>query len=223
LASIKWLGHACFQIEIANKTILIDPWLNGNPMSPIKSKDIKKADIVCVTHDHIDHLGDAFEVCKSTNATFVSNFEIGLYAEKHGLKSIIGMNIGGSISIDDLQITMVQAFHSSNRGAPCGFIIKSEGKSIYHAGDTGLFSDMKLIGKLYKPDVALIPIGGYYTMGPVEAAEAVELLNPKTVIPMHYMTFPILESSGDRLIKILKEKGIQVNVILLKPGESYMF
>ncbi|MEM3506163.1 MAG: metal-dependent hydrolase [Candidatus Bathyarchaeia archaeon] len=223
MAIIKWFGHACFQLEMANKIILIDPWLNGNPISPIKSKEIKKADIVCVTHDHMDHLGNAFEICKATNATFVSNFEIGLYAEKHGLKSIVGMNIGGTVSIDNIQITMVQAFHSSNRGSPCGFIIKNERKSIYHAGDTGLFGDMKLIGKLYKPDVALIPIGGYYTMGPIEAVEAVELINPKTVIPMHYMTFPILEPSPERFIKALKEKGMEVNVMSLKPGNSYTF
>lgn len=218
---IKWLGHACFQIDIADKTILIDPWLNDNPLSPIKSKDIKKADIVCVTHDHVDHLGDAIEICKKTNATFVSNYEIGLYAERHGLKNIIGMNIGGSVNVHNIQITMVQAFHSSNKGSPCGFIIKAEGKSIYHAGDTGVFSDMKLIGKLYKPEVALIPIGGYYTMGPLEAAEAVELLNPKIVIPMHYMSFPVLEPSAEKFVKALKEKNIEVKVILLKPGEFY--
>ncbi|MEM2897570.1 MAG: metal-dependent hydrolase [Candidatus Bathyarchaeia archaeon] len=223
MISIKWLGHACFQIDMANKTILIDPWLNDNPVSPIKSKDIKKADIVCVTHDHADHLGDAFEICRTTNATFVSNYEIGLYAEKHGLKNIVGMNIGGSTNINDIKVTMVQALHSSNRGAPCGFVIRSLKGSIYHLGDTGLFGDMKLIGKLYKPEVALVPIGGYYTMGPIEAAEAVELINPKSVIPMHYITLPVLESSAEEFIKLLREKTLETRVIPLKPGESYTF
>lgn len=222
MARITWLGHAAFQIGIAGKVIFIDPWL-GNPKSPLRLIDISKADIVYVTHDHGDHLGEAIEICKRTGATFVATYELGNYAVERGVKKVIGANIGGSIKIGDVSLRLVQAFHTASKGAPTGVIVEGEGKSIYHAGDTGLFGDMGLIGELYKPDLALIPIGGYYTMGPEEAAKAVKLIRPKIVIPMHYGTFPVLVQSPDEFIEKVREKAAEVRAIILKPGESYEF
>jgi L-ascorbate metabolism protein UlaG (beta-lactamase superfamily) len=218
---IKWLGHSGFEIELANKILLIDPWLTGNPLAAVAASDIKKADVVCVTHDHRDHLGDAVEICKRTGAAFVAIYELSVYAEKQGVKNVVGINIGGTVEVKGIRITLVQAFHSSTRGAPTGFVIKAEEKTLYHAGDTGLFGDMKLIGEIHHPDVALIPIGDYYTMGPKDAAEAVKLLKPAIVVPMHYQTFPVLESSAENFIKLVKEKAPKVKVVALKPGDTY--
>ena len=201
MARITWFGHAAFKIEMANQTVLVDPWLDGNPTSPIKASEITKADVVFVTHDHGDHLGDAFSICKKTNATFVAAIELTDYAEENGVKEVAGLNIGGSTEIEGVKLTIVQALHTASKGAPTGVVIEGEGKTVYHAGDTGLFGDMRLIGEIYKLDVALIPIGGYYTMGPREAVEAVKLLNPKVVIPMHYKTFPVLAQSADEFVK----------------------
>ena len=218
---IRWLGHSGFEIELANKILLIDPWLTGNPLAAMKASDLKRADIVCVTHDHEDHLGDAVEICKRTGATFVGIYELGVFAEENGVKDVVGINIGGTVSVKGITISMVQAFHSSNRGAPTGFVIKAEGKTIYHTGDTSLFGDMKLIGEIHRPDVALIPIGDYYTMGPREAAEAVKLIKPDIVIPMHYQTLPVLSPSAEDFIKFVKEKAPKVKVVALKLGEVY--
>ena len=223
MIKITWFGHAAFKIEIANKTVLIDPWLDGNPVSPVKTSEITKADIVYVTHDHGDHLGDAFDVCKRTNATFVATVELGDYAEEKGVKNVAGLNIGGSVEIRGVRLLMTQAVHTASRGAPTGDIVEGEGKTVYHAGDTGLFGDMRLLGELYKIDVALIPIGGYYTMGAKEAVEAVKLLKPKTVIPMHYKTFPVLAQSADEFVKNVREKMPKVKIVMLQPGESYQF
>jgi len=223
LARITWFGHAAFKIEMANKTVLVDPWLDGNPTSPIKASEITKADVVFVTHDHGDHLGDAFSICKKTNATFVAAIELTDYAEENGVKEVAGLNIGGSTEIEGVKLTIVQALHTASKGAPTGVVIEGEGKTVYHAGDTGLFGDMRLIGEIYKLDVALIPIGGYYTMGQREAVEAVKLLNPKVVIPMHYKTFPVLAQSADEFVKGVNERMLKVKVVTLKPGESYQF
>ncbi len=223
LVKVTWFGHAAFKIEIANKIVLVDPWLDGNPTSPVKASDITKADIVYVTHDHGDHVGDAFGICKRTNATFVAAVELGDYAEKNGVKNVAGLNIGGSVEIDGVKLLVTQAFHTDSRGAPTGVIIEGEGKTVYHAGDTGLFGDMSLFGELYKLDLALIPIGGYYTMSAREATEAVKLLKPKAVIPMHYKTFPVLAQSADEFARNVREKVPKVKVVVLKPGESYQF
>jgi len=223
MAKITWFGHAAFKIEIAGKTVLIDPWLDGNPISPVKASEIDRADIVYVTHDHGDHLGEAFQICKRTNAVFVATFELGNYAEENGVKNVVGLNIGGSTEIRGVKLYMVQAFHTSSRGAPTGVIVEGEGKTVYHAGDTGLFGDMRLIGELYRLDLALIPIGGYYTMGALEAAEAVKMLKPKAVIPMHYKTFPVLAQSAAEFAEKVREKASKLKVVVLNPGESYQF
>lgn len=221
MARITWLGHSAFKIEIAEKIVLVDPWLTGNPAATVKASEITKADVVYVTHDHHDHLGDAFDICKRTNATFVAILDLARYAEENGIKNIEGLNIGGSIETKGLKLTVVQATHTASRGVPNGVIIEGEGKVIYHAGDTGLFGDMRLIGELYKLDLAMIPMGGYYTMDAKEATEAVKLLNPKVVIPMHYKTFPVLAKSADEFARSVREKTPRVKVVVLNPGESY--
>ena len=133
------------------------------------------------------------------------------------MKETIGINIGGTTEVKGIKISMVQAFHSCTRGAPTGFIIEGEGKTIYHAGDTGLFGDMRLIGEIHKPDVALIPIGNYYAMGAREAAEAVKLIKPAIVIPMHYQTFPVLTPTAENFVRFVDEKILEVRVVVLKP------
>ena len=223
MAKVTWLGHAAFQIEVAGKTVLVDPWLDGNPTSPIKASEISKADIVYVTHDHGDHLGDAVTICKRTGAAFVSTYELGNYASENGVQNVVGINIGGCVELKGVKLHMVQAFHTSSRGAPTGVVFEGEGKTVYHAGDTGLFMDMKLIGQLYKLDLALLPIGGYYTMGASEAAEAVKLLKPKAVVPMHYRTFPVLAQSADEFVEKVKKKAAKVKVVVLNPGQSFEF
>ncbi|MCS7113823.1 MAG: metal-dependent hydrolase [Nitrososphaerota archaeon] len=223
MATVTWFGHAAFKIEMTGKTIFIDPWLNGNPASPIKASDVGKAEIVYVTHDHFDHLGAAFEICKRTDAAFVATFELGNYAKENGVKRVFGLNIGGSVEIEGVKLHMVQAFHTASRGVPTGVVLEGEQKRVYHAGDTGVFGDMRLIGELYPLDLALIPIGGHFTMDASEAAEAVRLLKPKAVIPMHYGTFPVLAQSAQEFVEKVEKRASGVRVIVLKPGESYTF
>ncbi len=182
---IKYFGHACFLID----ELLIDPFITGNPKCNFKPEEIK-CKIICVTHDHQDHLGDAIEIAKNNNATIVAIHEIAQFALSKGVAAE-GMNMGGSIKLGDWEIKMVPAFHSSNLGSPAGFVLRKNGKTIYHAGDTCLFGDMKLIGE-EGIDIAMLPIGDRYTMGVNDALRAVEFLKPKIVIPMHYATFPVL-------------------------------
>ena len=223
MAKIRWLGHAGFEIELDGKIVLVDPWLGGNPKAACKPSEIVKADIVCVTHDHGDHLGDSIEICKRTGAVFLGTYELAALAQEKGVREAMGFNIGGTVNVKGINVTMVQAFHTCGRGAPTGFIISGEGKTVYHAGDTGLFGDMKLIGEIYKPDVALLPIGDYYTMGALQASEAVRLIKPKIVVPMHYMTFPVLAQSANEFVSLVREKAPEVKVVVLNPGESFEF
>ncbi len=223
MSRITWFGHAAFKIEIADSIVLIDPWLDSNPTSPVKASEITRADIVYVTHDHRDHLGDAFNICKRTKSTFVATFELGSYAEENGVENVVGLNVGGSVKVKGVKVSVTQAFHTASKGAPTGVVIEGEGKRIYHAGDTALFGDMRLIGELHRLDVALVPIGGYYTMDANAAAAAVKMLKPKIAIPMHYKTFPVLAQSPVEFIKKVKEKAPEVKVVVLKPKESYQF
>ena len=219
---LKWLGHSCFIIE-GNDRIIVDPFITGNPVCPIKLEDID-IDIVAITHGHGDHLGDAVEIAKKNDATIVAIHEIAQYAAGKGAKAE-GINIGGSIKVKNTEIAMTPAFHSSGLDAtnftiatcPAGLIIDS-GKVIYHAGDTSLFSDMKLIGELYKPYVALLPIGGRYTMDVKQAAIAAEWIKASVVIPMHYNTFDIIRQDPNEFKKLVEKNGMEV--IILKPGEE---
>ncbi len=217
---IKWLSHAGFAIEFQEKKILIDPWLTGNPLAKDKPEDFKEIDLILVTHDHGDHLGDSIRIAKESGATFISIYELSEYASSQGVKNIIGMNIGGTVEVNGIYITMVPAIHSASRGSPVGYVIRGENeKSIYHAGDTALFSDMQIIGEIYSPKIALLPIGGYYTMGPMEAAKAVELIKPEVVIPMHYNTFPVIQQDPNEFARLVKDKMPEVKVMILEVGE----
>lgn len=188
MSKITWLGRAAFRIETHNKTIFIDPWIKGNPESPFQSyKNVEKADLVLVTHDHRDHgFKDAVRICRRTGATFVGIFELSIKARWKLVKKAVGSNIGGVITINDIEIYFAPALHSSTIAVPCGFIIKSPEEVIYHTGDTGFFSDMELLKKLYKIDLMLISICPAYMMGIKEAVWAVEKIKPKKVIPCHF-------------------------------------
>jgi L-ascorbate metabolism protein UlaG (beta-lactamase superfamily) len=223
MAKITWFGHSAVKIEFGDKIVLVDPWFNDNPMSPVKADDISQADIVYVTHDHFDHLGDAFAICKRTKAMFVATFELGNYAEENGVENVTGLSIGGSVEIKGIKLFVVQAFHTASRGAPTDIVIEGKEKVVYHAGDTALFGDMRLIRELHKPDLVLIPIGGHYTMMANEAAEAAKMLKPKAVIPIHYKTFPVLAQSPDEFIRKVKKKAPKTKVVVLNPGEGYQF
>lgn len=226
---IKWLGHASFEIISAKgKRIFIDPWLDGNPVCKVNLADVNKADLILVTHDHADHFADAVPLAKKTGAMIIAQPEIIDQCKKMGINSEqlahneIGMNIGGTVVVKDIAITMVEAFHSSEAGSPCGYIIRTEDeKVIYHAGDTGVFASMSIIGSIYQPDLALLPIGSCFTMDSRQAAFALELLKPKTVIPMHYKTFPFLEQDTQNFVELAREKTPNVKVVILEPGENY--
>ena len=213
---VTWLGHAGFIIKDEGKTILIDPWLEGNPVAPMKAEDIKEADAVFVTHDHGDHgFADGVKICKATGATFVSIFELANKAKEHGVQNVLGGNIGGSAKVNDIEFVFTTAQHSSLVGHPIGFIIRMPSLTLYHAGDTGIFTDMKLLGDLYDPDIAFLPIGDLFTMGPKEAAKALQLLNVQKAVPMHYKTFPVLVQDPQEFIDIA---GPMIDVHVLEPG-----
>lgn len=228
---VKWLGHAGFQIiSAAGKVILVDPWIGGNPLAACNLNDLKKADMVLVTHDHFDHSGDAAQITIKTGATIVGMPEtVGRLQSDGGVPANqvvfgMGMNIGGTYQQDGISVTMTQAFHSSLTASPSGYVIKLEnGFTIYHAGDTGIFYSMKIIGDLYSPDLALLPIGSVFTMDPKQAAYAVKLLGVKKVIPMHYKTFPILVQDATPFVDAVKESSPGVEVIVLQPGQEWAF
>jgi L-ascorbate metabolism protein UlaG (beta-lactamase superfamily) len=217
---ITYLGHASFKVESDGKTVFVDPWLNG-PTSPIKVSDIEKADIVLVTHDHGDHgYQEAIEICKKTGAYFIAINELGIQAKSEGLKNVHTLNIGGSVDVGGVVVTLVQAFHSCGIGAPTGFIVKFHNGSFYHPGDTGLFSSMELFGELYSPEVFFACIGSYYVMDVHQAAHATKLIKPKVVIPMHYDTFPAIKADPKEFEKLVSEKSPETIVKTIAPGES---
>jgi L-ascorbate metabolism protein UlaG (beta-lactamase superfamily) len=229
---ITWFGHSAFLFEShRGKNILIDPWLD-NPKAPAGAKDIANVDLILITHGHSDHIGNSIEIAKRTNAKIISIFEISLYISEHGITNTQGMNKGGTVDIDGVKVTMVDAKHSSGidydgrlieGGEPAGYVIEFEnGFRIYHAGDTALFGDMKLIGEFYKPDLVILPIGGLYTMGPEEAAYACRLLMPKYIIGMHYGTFPALTGTPNELLKLLP-LALKDSVVELEVGQQITF
>ena len=225
MAYLKYYGHSAFELYVDGKKILIDPYLS-NPLSPVKASEIRNVDLVVLTHGHGDHLGDAEVILRNNpKAKVVAIFELANHVgERIGDPSrAIGGNIGGPMLVDGLKIALVPATHSSPIGAPTGVVIISSEGTVYHAGDTGVTMDMALVGEIYKPDIALLPIGGHFTMDPVEAAKAVELIKPKVAIPMHYKTFPVLYGTPEEFEKLVKDKSPDTKVVVLKPGEKYEF
>ncbi len=225
--AITWFGHSTFLITTpGGKRIVTDPWLEGNPKCPPNTK-IDKADLILLSHGHSDHTGDVVSVARATGAPVVAIHELSIWLERKGLKNVKGMGIGGTISVAGLDITMTPAVHSSSvvegdaivyLGQPAGFVVRMEDRrSFYFAGDTALFGDMRLIADVHAPEIAFLPIGDHYTMGPDDAARACKLLLVRQVVPMHYGTFPILTGTPERL-KELVEPG--VDVLVLKPGET---
>jgi|SRR5215469_1646156 len=222
---ITWLGHATFRIETPEGKILyIDPWIAGNPVCPDKDKNVSKIDVLLCTHGHGDHIADAVDLCKKHQPTAVGIFELATWLEKKGAKNTAPMNKGGSLTVADVKITMVHADHSCGildgdqiiyAGEAVGYILEfSNGVKIYHAGDTNVFGDMRIIHELYAPEIAMLPIGDRFTMSPREAAYACNLLKPKTVIPMHFGTFPLLTGTPAQFQKLVKD----VEMVEMKPG-----
>jgi L-ascorbate metabolism protein UlaG (beta-lactamase superfamily) len=226
---LKWLGHSAFQMTTrGGKIILIDPWIT-NPKAP-KGISFTHIEGILVTHGHSDHVGEAFDLAKKFNAPLVASYELTEIAKRHGVKNVLPLNPNGSTKIQTVTITAVPAIHSSSykegendiyAGAPMGFIVSDEGAAtFYHAGDTGVFSDMALIAELYNPQIALLPIGGIYTMKPAEAAIAARNLQARSIIPMHYGTFPALSGTPAELEKEMKRLGVLSRVVVMTPGQE---
>ncbi len=221
---ITWLGHATLLLETGGSRILIDPFFTDNPACPM-SADQAQADFILVSHGHGDHVGDAVAIAKRTGAMVIANFEIHEWMLKQGVKKVHGMQHGGGFNFPFGRVKLTLAFHGSmlpdgsNGGNPCGFLITTkEGKRIYDAADTGLFGDMRLIGE-EGIDLALLPVGDNYTMGPDDAVRAVKLLNPKKVVPIHYNTWPLISQDAQAWAERIR-KETQAGPVVLKPGES---
>lgn len=228
-AVVTWLGHATVHISTAKGTsILIDPFIEHNPKFPKDHKLPEKIDLVLATHGHSDHIADLVPVATKYNATVVSIVEVTGWAQSKGVKQAVGVNLGGSWKYQDVTVSVVEAKHSSSiddggnviyGGVPVGFVLTIEnGPVLYHAGDTSLFSDMQLIRDLYHPELGMLPIGDHYTMGPRTAAIAAKYLGLKSVLPIHYGTFPALSGTPEELTKYLDGSGVEVKALV--PGES---
>ncbi|MGH2411218.1 MAG: metal-dependent hydrolase, partial [Chloroflexota bacterium] len=222
-ATITWLGHAATKIDTpGGKSILIDPWLEHNPATPSNRQTLDSLDLMLITHGHADHMGDAVQIANATKPDVICMVEIAGYMASHGVQKTNGINLGGTVAWNEITITMVNALHSSGMsdgdqtvygGVAAGYVIRLEnGLTIYHAGDTDVFSDMRLIGEMHSPDVALLPIGGHYTMGPKGAAVAARMLGAGVVIPIHFGTFPALTGTPDQLKKEIGPDGVYVSL-----------
>ena len=224
---VTWLGHATVLVQLpTGLNLLIDPFIEHNPKYPKGFQLPDKIDYVLLTHGHSDHIADAAPIAKKHNATIVAMVELAGYMDSKGVKSTIGINFGGTAHLPGVDVTLVEAKHSSSEkdgdtvvylGEAAGLVLTiANGPVLYHAGDTTVFRDMELIQELYAPQVAMLPIGGHYTMGPREAAYACNLLKPKTVIPMHFGTFPVLTGRPSELHKLVPN----IEVLEMKPGET---
>lgn len=223
---LTFLGHAAFLLEAAEVVIAIDPFISGNPAAPAGLQI--EADYILVSHGHGDHLGDAVAVAKQSGATVISVYELANYCARQGVKAH-PMHIGGSHDFGSFKLKLTQALHGSSVGGdngpaeylgnPCGFLINIGDKTIYHAGDTGLFGDMALLGRLNAIDVALLPIGDNFTMGPADALEAVKMLNPQQMVPMHYNTWSLIAQDPVAFKKAV-EAQTAARVAILQPGET---
>ena len=228
--TLRWLGHSAFHLTtVSGKHVLIDPWLTGNPSAPLDAEPAH-VDLILVSHGHSDHVGDTVRLAKQHGCPVVCGFELSLFFESEGVTTTSGMGKGGTQSAAGIAITATHAIHSSSvddqqpriyAGEAMGFVITLEnGDALYFAGDTGPMMDMQLIGDLYEPLVAILPIGDFYTMGPREAAYAAKLLRAPFVIGMHYATFPPLVGRPEMLEAELAKRGVSAQVVMLEPGGS---
>jgi L-ascorbate metabolism protein UlaG (beta-lactamase superfamily) len=225
--TLTWLGHAAFRVDTAaGKRIYVDPFLNGNPTCPESERTPERVDAIALTHGHGDHVGDTVELAKRHDCTVVALVELSGWLGKQGVDEtkLPAPNKGGTVDVDGVKLTLTNAFHSGSApdgtygGEPSGIVLETEnGTTFYFAGDTCVFGDMQLIGRIYEPDVAILPIGDHYTMGPREAAVAVELIGAKRCVPCHWGTFPVLTGTPDELEK-LAPSGVTIERIA--PGES---
>ncbi len=229
--SIKWLGHSCFEFRSPiGKVVLVDPFLSGNPSLSEDLRTVKEVDIIAITHGHADHVGDTISIYKSLRPKVVAPFELVLLLQSKGVAASesIGMNIGGEVLVKNIKIAMTPASHSSTffdgdkilpAGLACGYVFTFEnGRRVYHAGDTWLFSEMEFIRLIWKPDIVMLPIGGHYTMDLRAATLAVEMLSPQIVIPMHYDTFPEISVVPQDFGADLARLGVELIIPLL--GQS---
>lgn len=235
---LTWIGHASIMVEGNGKTFLFDPWIRGNPVCKMRLEDVPRADVVCVTHGHDDHLGDSLEIVKKTGAMLVCSPEIGIYADRRGIQYDQGsypVNVGGGWRSDGFTIHVVNALHTSEilgeefrkdgtvlpGAGSLGYVLTLDGgPAIYYAGDTGVFGDMAIIRELYAPEVAVMPVGGKYTMGIREAAYACGLIHPRLFLPIHYGTFPNQQVDLNHLIEEVRVRAPRVTVGTWSPGVS---
>jgi L-ascorbate metabolism protein UlaG (beta-lactamase superfamily) len=229
---ITYLGHATFRfVTPGDEQIIIDPFLTENPQTPDDLKRVGELDTILITHGHFDHFSDVMPLQGQTGAATVSNFEIFSYLQSQGVENAIPVQKGGTVQVGGIKVTATHAFHSSSialddgtviyGGEPMGYIIEFEsGFKLYHAGDTAVFGDMQLIGELYRPDVALLPIGDQVVMSPYEAAHAARLLNVRHVVPIHYGTFPFLPGTPEEFQEHAKTLAPDLSIHVMKPGDD---
>lgn len=221
---ILFHGHSCVQITEGDHSLIIDPFLTGNPLAVAKPEDVRVSHVL-LTHGHGDHIGDAVTIAQQNEGSIVAMVELATYLGKQGVNTV-GINLGGWFSLPSGRMKLTQAFHSSSvtvgdqityLGMPAGMILQIGGKTIYHAGDTALFGDMKMFGELYDIDLAFLPIGDHYTMGPEDAVHAAKWLKAKQVVPIHYNTFPPIKQDAAAFVAALAEQ--QIKGLIMQPGE----
>lgn len=221
MVKLIYLGHSCFILSHEQDSIIFDPYINGNAGAGNISPADVQVDYVLVSHAHADHLGDAVEICQNSNAVLVSTFEVGNLCRSKGVSRIHTGHVGGRVNFPFGYLRFTPALHGSGvaGGLACGFYLNYHQVGIYFAGDTALFSDMKLLGQLEEIDYALLPIGDNYTMGPADAEMAVEFLQPQVVVPMHYNTFEQIVQDPRDFKKTIEKKGL-AKVAIMAPGQE---
>jgi L-ascorbate metabolism protein UlaG (beta-lactamase superfamily) len=231
-ARFTWLGHASVRVDLpTGEVMVLDPWLEGNPMSPVSASSFDRLDLILVTHAHGDHMGDVEKLAKHYRAPVVCSYDLGEWFSSRGVAKVMGMNLGGSQRVLGAKITQVRADHSSSfvhegrsiSGGPAsGFVVRlADGYCFYFAGDTALFSDMKLIGELYQPRIAFLPIGDLFTMDPEQAAHAAMLIGSRWVVPIHWGTFPALTGTPKELKEHMTALNCLSELMVLTPGLAW--